>query len=258
MKRFHIITAIFAGVLLLLLVIPFTASFRLPLLIILLSAYLLLLVYGASRIDSRFFVQALCRGESGSGKVAITFDDGPDDQHSSEILEILKKHDSPASFFLTGKKAESFPGIVAGMAEKGHLIGNHSYSHSNIFPLFTGSGIRKEIERCNRVLENAGAGKVRFFRPPFGVSNPNIARGLKGSGMWVAGWSIRSFDTRNEAAEKVVRRIVSKLGGGDVILLHETSANIMEILELLLPAIAKAGLSCVTLDRLPGYLPDKH
>ena len=68
--------------------------------------------------------------------------------------------------------------------------------------------------------------------------------------MEVAGWSIRSFDTRKQAAEKVVTRILNRMGGGDVILLHETSGHILEILDMLLPAIRKAGLSCVRLDQM--------
>jgi peptidoglycan/xylan/chitin deacetylase (PgdA/CDA1 family) len=136
------------------------------------------------------------------------------------------------------------------MIKEGHLIGNHSLSHSNFFPLFRPSRIQGEVEECNRFLEAAGSGPVRFFRPPFGVTNPNVARGIKPTGMQVAGWSIRSFDTRNQAAEKVVKRILKRLGGGDVILLHESSEHILKILDQLLPAIKEAGLNCVTLDQM--------
>jgi peptidoglycan-N-acetylglucosamine deacetylase len=252
MKKFHLITAALAGLAILILALPIPEAFCLLLLILMLTLYVFLLFYGASRINSQFFLPALCKGESGSKSVALTFDDGPHGDRSGEILELLQKHDCCASFFLTGSRAEAQPEIVGEMVKRGHLIGNHSYSHSNFFPLFRSSRIRKELENTQHILKDAGAGAVRFFRPPFGVSNPNVARGVKASGMEVAGWSIRSFDTRNEAAGKVVQRILRKMGGGDVILLHETSENILEILELLLPAIQKAGLGCVTLDQLFG------
>ncbi len=250
MKRFHISTAIFAGFVILILSVPFMEPVRLPLLILLLCLYGILLIYGVSRIDSQFFVQALCRGDAKQGKVAITFDDGPFGKRSGEILELLKKYNCPATFFLIGNKVKAAPEIVEMMVDRGHLIGNHSLSHSNFFPLFRSSRIQRELEECNRILEAAGSGPIRFFRPPFGVTNPNVAGGLKDSALEVAGWSIRSFDTQNQAAQKVVERIMRRLGGGDVILLHETSAHILEILEQLLPAITKAGLSCVTLDQM--------
>jgi len=156
---------------------------------------------------------------------------------------------------LIGKMAGVFPEVVRQIALKGHQIGNHSYSHSNFFPLFRSSRIRKEIRETNQVLKKAGAGPISFFRPPFGVTNPNIARGLKNTGLKVAGWSIRSFDTRNEPAEKVVRRILDRIREGDVILLHETSRNILQILEQLLPEIGEKGLRCVSLDQLFGHRP---
>lgn len=253
MKRFNIITAIYAALLIQLLIIPFAPGSRVPVLIVVSFVYGLLVIYGASRIDSQFFIPAICKGGLGSAKIALTFDDGPDKQRSRDILTLLDKYNSPATFFLTGKNAGDLPGIVESIIQKGHLVGNHSYSHSIFFPLFRPARIRREVELTNRVLESAGAGQTVYFRPPFGVSNPNVARGLKNSGMLVAGWSLRSFDTRNEAAPKVVERIMRRIGEGDVILLHETSVNILGILELLLPAISKVGLTCVTLDRLPGY-----
>lgn len=250
MKAFHISTALFAALILVVLLVPGMESFRWSVLILPLSVYALLLVYGASQISSQFFLSAHCKGDSGSKSVAISFDDGPAGQRSVEILKVLEKHGCKASFFLTGHRAKAQSDIVREMLKQGHLIGNHSYSHSNFFPLFRRRRIRKELELTNHILMNAGVGEVRYFRPPFGVTNPNVAGGLKSTGMEVAGWSIRSFDTRNEAAGKVAGRILKKIKGGDVILLHETSDNIIEILELLLPAISELGLSCVTLDQL--------
>lgn len=250
MKRFHLSTAIAAGLILLVLFVPLVEPVQLPLIVLVLFLYGILLVYGASQIDSQFFMPAFCRGDKSGRKIAITFDDGPCGEHSEKILELLQKFDCRASFFLIGNSAKMHPEIVKTMVNRGHLIGNHSLSHSNFFPLFRSARIRREVEECNFILEEAGSGSVRFFRPPFGVTNPNIARGLKASGLDVAGWSIRSFDTQNRAAHKVMKRIAKKMGGGEVILLHESSEHILEVLELLLPAIAEAGLSCVTLDEL--------
>ena len=212
--------------------------------------YVLVLAYGAARISSQLFLAAVCRGDAAGGKIAITFDDGPHGERSADILELLRKYRCKASFFLIGKKAELAPGMVDMLVKEGHLVGNHSYSHSSFFPFYRASRIRAEVARTNRILEAAGSGQIQFFRPPFGVTNPNVAGGLKGSGMKVAGWSIRSFDTRNQAANIVVERIVNRMRAGDVILLHETSEHILEILDQLIPAIEEAGLSCARLDEL--------
>ncbi len=250
MKRFHISTIIVAGLIVLILSVPMLEGVQLPLLILVFVLYGMVLIYGASQVKSQFFMRTLCRGDKAVRKIAITFDDGPCGERSLEILELLQKHDCRASFFLIGNSVRKHPEIVRTMVNRGHLVGNHSLSHSNLFPFFRSSRIRREVEECNRILEEAGSGPIRFFRPPFGVTNPNIARGLKNSGMEVAGWSIRSFDTQNQAASKVVKRISKRMGGGEVILLHESSEHILEILEQLLPAIDRAGLSCVTLDQM--------
>jgi len=250
MKRFHVITAILAGAIILILTLPSMEPFRAGSLVLVIYLYGLLLFYGASQINSQFFLPALCRGDASGKNVAITFDDGPCEKRSEEILEILRKHNCSSSFFLIGNRVKANPELVEMMIKDGHLIGNHSLSHSNFFPLFRSSRIQREVEECNRLLEAAGSSPVRFFRPPFGVTNPNVARGIKNTGMQVAGWSIRSFDTKNQAAEKVVKRILKRLKGGEVILLHESSEHILEILVQLLPAIAEAGLNCVSLDQM--------
>lgn len=250
MKRFRVITAIFAGTIILILFVPYMEPLRTRLFLLVGFLYGVLLFYGASQIGSQFFLPALCRGDATGKKVAITFDDGPCGKRSGEILEILRKHHCSSTFFLIGNRVKANPKLVEMMIKDGHLIGNHSLSHSNFFPLFRSSRIQREVEECNRILEAVGSGTVRFFRPPFGVSNPNVARGVKHTGMLVAGWSIRSFDTRNQAAEKVVKRIVKRIKGGEVILLHESSTHILEILKQLLPAITEAGLSFVTLDQM--------
>ncbi|MEN8157063.1 MAG: polysaccharide deacetylase family protein [Bacteroidota bacterium] len=216
---------------------------------------LLILARGASRINSQIFVRTLCRSDqTGSqeslDQVALTFDDGPHPDRSRMIMELLERYRCKATFFLTGAKVEGNEKLVREMVDLGHLIGNHSYSHSNLFPLFRSSRIAEEIGRTNRLLEEVTNRPVRYFRPPFGVTNPNISRGLKGLGVEVIGWSIRSMDTRNEPPEKVVGRIMRQIRGGDIILLHETSDHILEILEQLLPAIRQRGLDSVPVDQL--------
>ena len=122
--------------------------------------------------------------------------------------------------------------------------------HSNLFPVYSGKRISEEIEKTNDILEGITTHKVKYFRPPFGVTNPRIYRGLRGSGLKVIGWNIRSLDTRIENPDSVVRRITKRLQAGDIILLHDSSDHIAEILEQLMHISKQKGLKCVSLDTL--------
>jgi peptidoglycan/xylan/chitin deacetylase (PgdA/CDA1 family) len=223
---------------------------RLTLLITGLLSIVAVLFYGASRISSQFFVPSTCKGDRASNRVAVTFDDGPHPDRTREIMEILERFNCKASFFFTGAQVAGNENVVKALAATGHSIGNHSFSHSGMFPLFRGKTISGEIRETNLILEGITGNPVKYFRPPFGVTNPNIWRGLQGTNLRVVGWSIRSFDTRNEEAEKVIRRITRKLRGGDIILLHETSDHILQVLEQLLAVMDRRGLKCVSLDRM--------
>jgi peptidoglycan/xylan/chitin deacetylase (PgdA/CDA1 family) len=250
MWRFRIITGIFAAITLTVILAPVPGPSRFCLLGIDILLYVAIVAVGSSRINSQMFMPAICRGDPESRQVAITFDDGPHPQRSAEIMETLEGSGARASFFLTGKKAVGHEQIVKRMADSGHTIGNHTYSHSRLFPFFPAGRIAGEVTSTSRLLERFTGQKVRYFRPPFGVTNPNIARGLRGLNMKVVGWSIRSFDTRNEHPEKVVKRISCRVAGGEIILLHETSEHILEILTRLLELLDEKGLEAVSLDEM--------
>lgn len=250
MWRFYLTLLIFVLLTVLLLVIPASAALRFLLLALVLLALVVTVAFGAFSIRSRFFVSAFCKGDPGSNQVAISFDDGPDPIRTPQILQILEGFRCKASFFLIGKRVEGNEEVVRDIHAAGHTIGNHSFSHSNRFPFYTSGRISRELRDTNQLIERITGTKVSYFRPPFGVTNPRIRNGLKNSGLTVVGWSIRSFDTRGAAAEKIVRRITRSVGGGDIVLLHDTSVNILPILEQLIPRIREMGFTCVPLDQM--------
>ena len=214
------------------------------------AGWLTFLVWASSSICSGVYLPAVCHGRRDSERVALTFDDGPDEVNLPRIMDILDRHGFRASFFFVGSRCEGRYELIREVALRGHLAGNHSWSHSFHLPFSTGKKLRQELERTTAVLESAGAGPVLWYRPPFGVSNPRVYRGWRHSGLKVAGWSIRSFDTRGEETGVVAERILGKLKGGDIILLHESSPHILDLLELLLPALVERGLKSVTLEEL--------
>ncbi len=182
--------------------------------------------------------------------IAITFDDGPNPDFTPQILDLLKKHKAKATFFLIGKNAEQHPDLVQRIINEGHTIGNHSYSHSKNFGFFSAKRVTSELIKTDEILESITSKKLKLFRPPFGVTNPNIKRALRRMGYHSIGWSKRSMDTTNISEEKIFKRITSNLRKGDVILLHDTGPKTIVVLERLLLFLWSHELQSVPVDRL--------
>jgi len=255
MSRFYSIIGITAFILAGLVLTPLSGPLKYFLVIAVLVALLTILAIGAAWIRSQLYVRTICKGKPDRNMIAITFDDGPDPRNTPAILKILQKYDAKASFFIIGKKAEGNESLVLDIYNAGHTVGNHSYAHSNLFPVHSVNRISEEIEKTTHILEGITSNKVKYFRPPFGVTNPRIHRGLRGSGLKVIGWNRRSLDTSIRNPDSVVQRISKRLKAGDIILLHDSSDHIADILEQILNISKQKGLKCVSLDTL---LENKH
>lgn len=223
-----------------------------PNLLIVLGLLILLvsiLAIGSAQIKLNFYTKAFCRKQTKQKVVAITFDDGPDEK-TEKILDLLEKYQAKATFFVVGEKMKSSTNVLNRMLSAGHDIGNHSYSHTNNFPIKSTREIENEIVQTNQLIKDLTKKEVELFRPPFGVTNPNIAKAVGKQNMKVVGWSIRSFDTVNKPKEKILARIKKNLGKGDVVLLHDTSNHILWILEELLKHINTEGYKALTITEL--------
>jgi len=218
--------------------------------IFLVLSYTFVVAYGSANIDSGFFVKTIYRGTPGEKTVALTFDDGPDFKNTPLILDLLKKEEIKAAFFCIGEKIEQHPNLVLRIHHEGHIIGNHSYSHSNFFPLKSVKEIRSEILKTREIIEKISQKPNLFFRPPFGVTNPLIKKALKGLNFKVIGWSIRSFDLSKRTAEEIANRVIDRLDGGDIILLHDTSEKVLPVLVRLLDYFNEDGWELVSLEEL--------
>jgi peptidoglycan/xylan/chitin deacetylase (PgdA/CDA1 family) len=213
-------------------------------------SYTFAVTYGSANIDSGFFVKTICRGNPLQKTVALTFDDGPDFKNTPLILDFLKKEGIKATFFCIGEKIEQNPDLALRINNEGHIIGNHSYSHSNFFPVKPVLAIRQELTKTRKIIEDLTQKPNLYFRPPFGVTNPLIKKALKGLNFKVIGWNIRSFDLSNDSSEKIAKRIISKLRGGDIILLHDTSRQVLPVLVRLLEHFNENGWKVVSLEDL--------
>ena len=133
-KQSILYLGVLLGILLLLHFLYFPISFYFFIALIL--AFFGIIVFGAARIDSNFFIETICKGDTTEKVIALTFDDGPDATHTPPLLDFLKKHELLATFFCIGKKIDEQEDLVKRIDREGHLLGNHSYSHSKVFDFF--------------------------------------------------------------------------------------------------------------------------
>lgn len=153
-------------------------------------------------------------------QVALTFDDGPA-EHTSAILDILKKEQVKATFFLIGKNIQGREELVQRMFQEGHRIGNHSFDHGFNFDWQSAANMTLELTKTNEAIYKVTGEEVRIFRPPYGVTNPNLAKAVKNSLLKSVGWSLRSMDTTAKNETTLLQNILKQVKPRDIILLHD-------------------------------------
>jgi peptidoglycan/xylan/chitin deacetylase (PgdA/CDA1 family) len=153
----------------------------------------------------------------------LTFDDGPNEPYTLQLLELLSKHGAKATFFVLGKYVRYRPGIVREIIRAGHAVGNHSYTHRNL-SLLSDAEVRQELEGCSKAIENATSMASRLFRPPFGLLSEGAYRVACEMGLQTYGWSVTTGDFEMPAPETIVDRVSRQVDlneKGEIVLLHE-------------------------------------
>jgi peptidoglycan/xylan/chitin deacetylase (PgdA/CDA1 family) len=199
--------------------------------------------------------------EPAAGRVALTFDDGPDPEVTPAILDILDSHGAKATFFFIGRRVEAHPALSAEVVARGHAVENHSYSHPHTFAFGGMRSIDNELLRAQDAIERATRTRPRLFRAPAGIRNPWLEPCLVRAGLSLVSWSRRGFDTVSDDAGAVARRLLRRLRAADILLLHDGSAArnaagrpvVLEALPRVLDELSARGLRSVTLpDALDG------
>lgn len=209
------------------------------------AAILAFLFYASYSIKSQVYMRALCRIETTEKVVYLTFDDGPDAEQTPQVLDVLKRNNAKAVFFCIGSRIAGNEALLKRMADEGHQIGIHSFSHANGFPLFSRSRMIADIRQCQQAIEQATGSTTTLFRPPFGVTNPTIGKAVKSLNLKTIGWTIRTYDTNRCSDEKIIRRISRQLRPGAIILLHDRLPQSAERLQMVIEAVKKAGYEIV-------------
>ena len=212
------------------------------------------MVWASASIRSGVYVRAFCREKTDRKVVYLTFDDGPHPPETERVLDVLRERGARATFFLIGSKVSGNEAVLRRMLEEGHALGLHTYSHAGTFPLLSFDKMLADVNEGKRAVESVAGKKISLFRPPFGVTNPTIAKVVSTLGLQTVGWDVRSFDTMfcksSEHSCKqsghdwyvpVVERIMKQVRPGSVILLHDRLDGASELLFLLLDSLAASG-----------------
>jgi hypothetical protein len=210
-------------------------------------AFCAVVVWGSFDIELGYFVNSITHKRTRLKEVALTFDDGPT-EFTPQFLDLLKEHDIKATFFCIGKQIEKYPEIFQRIIAEGHTIGNHTLSHSSSTGFLSAAKMIEEIEKCDEVMKIAGNIKTHLYRPPFGVTNPNIAKAIKNTDKISIGWNVRSLDTIIDNEKKIYKRVTRGLKKGSIILLHDTSEKTCRVLANLLVFLKDKKYSTFTVD----------
>lgn len=205
---------------------------------------------GSALIQSNYHVKAYCNNpDETQNVIAITFDDGPHEM-TLPILDLLQQYQVPATFFCIGKNIKKYPDILQRIVADGHIIGNHSYSHSHFFDFYRQKQVVEELKDTDAIIEKITGKKPQFFRPPYGVTNPSIRRALAITKHKVIGWNIRSLDAVIHDEKMLFNRIVKRITPGGIVLLHDTSLHTVHVLEQLLVVLREKKYQVVSLEQL--------
>jgi peptidoglycan/xylan/chitin deacetylase (PgdA/CDA1 family) len=195
----------------------------------------------------------VCRGSSNRKRVALTFDDGPDERSTPALLELLQQRGVHAAFFGVGKRVAAYPGIAARIVHEGHLLENHSFAHSNATNFFSVPRLRNELKQTQDAIHQATGVAPTCFRPPMGLSNPRIFRAAREEGLKVIGWSARGLDTKLTDSKEIVSRICRSIEPGAIILLHDGNIpadRLVTTVKTLLDRLHSLDYEVVRLDHL--------
>jgi len=210
---------------------------------------LVILVQACRKIQWNFFLVSTNRVplslqqlRTGAKPIALTFDDGPH-ENTLKVLDILKAEGIPATFFVIGKEIAGKEHILQRIKAEGHLIGNHTYAHSAAFYWQSARLMAADITQCNDLIQAATGISPNIFRPPFGVTNPNLAKALKQLELQSVGWTLRSLDTIAKDPEVLLNKILKQVRSNHTILLHDRCDITVAILPELIKRLKEKGLT---------------
>jgi peptidoglycan-N-acetylglucosamine deacetylase len=198
-------------------------------------------------------IQTIARSDA----VALTFDDGPTDPFTNQILDVLSRHEARASFFLIGRHGTANKDVVRRMAAQGHTIGNHTWDHHRNGILGSSAYWKNQVQKTSALIEEITGLKPALFRAPMGFKTPSQVQAVQINGARYVAWRLRAWDTIELGAKSIVRHIGSKVRGGDIVTMHDgleparakgSQSQTVRALPDILKRIKDRGLRCLSLE----------
>lgn len=201
----------------------------------------------------------LYSGPSTFPVVALTFDDGPHPVYTNAVLNILREKEVPATFFVVGRRADSYPQVVRRIIDEGHEVGNHTYNHANLFWV-PRERIAHEIVEGQRAISEVTGQQPRYFRPPRGLFNQDVLDVAAEQKLTLVLWSVSSQDWLGRGWRDIVRDVKRQAKPGSIILFHdsgdlitsrgETRLNTVRALPIIIDHFKKEGYQFVTVTEM--------
>ena len=197
------------------------------------------------------------RGRPRTPAIAITFDDGPTEPYTSQILDVLRAFGVRATFFVLGARAQAAPDVVKRAADDGHEIGNHTWDHAAL-PLRTRSAMRETIRRTSDLVQQITGTRPRVFRAPFGWRNPWLDGAARREGCEPIAWTVGVYDTDRPGVDAIVDRAIEAFIDGSILLLHDgrsldpepDASQVVEALPRIVGEARRRGFRLLTISEL--------
>lgn len=187
--------------------------------------------------------------ETADKKVSLTFDVAWGNEDTEKIINILKKYNVKATFFIVGEWVEKYPESVKSLHAAGHDIENHSDTHPHMTKL-SAEQSAAEIKNCNERIKKITGISPTLLRPPYGDYNNSVIESAKSEKMQTIQWDVDSLDWKNPTSDEMQKRISRKVQNGSIILLHVGAKNTPEALPGIIEDLQKQGYSFVTVKEL--------
>jgi peptidoglycan/xylan/chitin deacetylase (PgdA/CDA1 family)/GT2 family glycosyltransferase len=218
-----------------------------------------LFTYHGVNPRSRFYGKVLSNGNRNHPRIALTFDDGPNEPYTSQALAILEQYGIKATFFVIGQNAQRHPETCRRIVTAGNVVGNHSYHHHKSLCLKPGKAIAREIELSHRAIYECTGFEPKLFRPPHGFRTPWLMRTVRHLGYTVVTWDNMTSDwNADKSDDEIIRAIIRRAKPGSVIVLHDgrdtrlnyDRSHMLQALPFVIETLKERGFDFVTIPEL--------
>jgi len=208
---------------------------------------------------SRLYGKVLSHGDRNRLRIALTFDDGPNEPYTSQVLEILERYRIKATFFMIGQNARRYPETCRRIVAAGNAIGNHSYNHVRSLCLRRGKTVARDIEMAHQAIYESTGLEPTLFRPPHGFRSPWLMRAVRNLGYKAVTWDNMTSDWDAEkSGDEIVLAILRRAKPGGVIVLHDgrdtrlnyDRSHMLLALPFVIETLLERGFEFVTIPEL--------